>query len=199
MARMAYKRQRWCAQYQNARPGPGQSACPNPARLCPLGRHGCSTCYTTGHGAANCHADVPPAPWTLSSGNPDVSNTGRKGGFKGEGAKGNYGVPIPVPELVTLQKTTQGTSSSSSGAPYQTSPRPVPTPLPKGCPQYETPSPEKIDQWVKDNFTPMTNLSSEIPPRVGQQVLWRGMKKGRSGGDSTKVEYFNGTVHEIEK
>ena len=172
MARMAYKRQRWCAQYQNARPGPGQSPCPNTARDCPLGMHGCRLCFVTGHGAANCfHEGVPPTPWTLSSGNPDVSNTGRKGGFKGEGAKGNYGVPIPLPELVAPYQT----SSSSSGAPPGC-PQP---PWPLGCPQPQTPSREKIEQWVKDNFTPHDQLEQRDPSASWSTGTLAWVEKGK--------------------
>ena len=130
-----------------------------------------------------------------------MSNTGRKGGFKGEGAKGNYGVAIPEPELVPLQKKRQRiTASSSSGPPDETFPRPVPVAsnqLPEGCPEPEKPTSLQVEQWVNSEYMPMTNLSWESPPRVGQQVLWRGVKKGKRGGDSTKTEYFNGKIHAV--
>ena len=30
---------------------------------------------------------------------------------------------------------------------------------------------------------------------TGMSVLWKGIKKGKSGGESTKYEYFNGKFH----
>ena len=32
---------------------------------------------------------------------------------------------------------------------------------------------------------------------MGESVLWRGVKTGKQGGVSTKLEYFNGKVHQI--
>ena len=37
-----------------------------------------------------------------------------------------------------------------------------------------------------------------MPPDIGQEVLWRGFKTGKSGNPSTKVEYFNGRVRDLQ-
>ena len=46
-------------------------------------------------------------------------------------------------------------------------------------------------------FKPLTNISTEIPPEVGESVLWRGVKTDRRGQLSTKCEYFNGGVRRM--
>ena len=37
-----------------------------------------------------------------------------------------------------------------------------------------------------------------MPPEIGQAVLWRGFKTGRSGNPSTALEYINGTVRDLQ-
>ena len=41
-------------------------------------------------------------------------------------------------------------------------------------------------------------LSSNVPAQIGVSVLWKGAKKGTGAGTSTKAEYFNGMVHNLE-
>ena len=52
---------------------------------------------------------------------------------------------------------------------------------------------EEIQEWLSE-LEPFKG-QNEWPPCVGQEVLWRGLKLGPSGGASTAKEYFNGTVH----
>ena len=47
-------------------------------------------------------------------------------------------------------------------------------------------------------FKPLTNISTSLSPDVGESVLWRGVKVGRRGQPSTKVEHFNGKVRHID-
>ena len=56
---------------------------------------------------------------------------------------------------------------------------------------------EDVERWMQD-FRPLTNVSTNDPPECGDSVLWRGVKCGPSGGQSTKLEWFNGTVHAVE-
>ena len=53
---------------------------------------------------------------------------------------------------------------------------------------------ELVEQWVSENFKQLTNISTKIPPQIGESVLWRGVKTGRAGNPSTSCEYFNGKV-----
>ena len=55
-----------------------------------------------------------------------------------------------------------------------------------------------VEEWVASNFKPLTNISGKTPPEVGEHVFWRGLKTGRSGNPSTKCEFFNGKVRQIE-
>ena len=55
---------------------------------------------------------------------------------------------------------------------------------------------EEVQDWLK-TFTPFKPANS-MPPEIGQEVLWRGFKYGRSGNQSTPVEFFNGTVREVK-
>ena len=59
-------------------------------------------------------------------------------------------------------------------------------------------TPKMVDQWIEDEFTRFRANNSN-PPKVNQHVLWKGLKKGRSGAVSTQLEYFNGTVRSVEK
>ena len=50
---------------------------------------------------------------------------------------------------------------------------------------------------MSNSYKPLQNISKKNPPEVGESVLWRNVKKGRSGIASTKCEYFNATVREV--
>ena len=119
-------------------------------------------------------------------------------GRKGYG-KGNYGFPVPVPQVVA-QPDTAGTGSLSSHdiAPVQPD---VVTPgdsdLPDECPEPIRSTPEDIEQWLAESFKPLKNLSQNLPPEVGEDILWRGFKVGPRGGASTQTEYFNGKVRAL--
>ena len=47
---------------------------------------------------------------------------------------------------------------------------------------------------MAEEFRPLTNLSTKVPPEIGESVLWRGVKVGKHGNPSTKCEWFNGKV-----
>ena len=57
---------------------------------------------------------------------------------------------------------------------------------------------ELVDSWIAGCFTPLHNLSRNIPPEIGESILWRGVKTGRAGMPSTALEHFAGIVRYIE-
>ena len=38
---------------------------------------------------------------------------------------------------------------------------------------------EMVEHWISSGFRQLTNISTKIPPEVGERVLWRGVKTGR--------------------
>ena len=116
-------------------------------------------------------------------------------GRKGTGKDANYGVAIPPPVLLEADAVPPPAQQASSSSDQQCS-APIPT-----QPAYPPPipvSPEKIDEWIAENFRPLGRVSSKMPPEIGEEVLWRGVKTGRHGQPSTSVEYFNGKVRYID-
>ena len=54
-----------------------------------------------------------------------------------------------------------------------------------------------VEGWFKTNYKVLGNASSCWPPEIGDNVLWRGIKKGKHGFASTTEEWFNGKVSHI--
>ena len=57
---------------------------------------------------------------------------------------------------------------------------------------------EEVEMWMQGSFRKLTNLSTKSHPEVVESVLWRGVKMGKHGQPSTKVEIFNGKVRWID-
>ena len=53
----------------------------------------------------------------------------------------------------------------------------IPSPIPATT--------EMVEHWISTHFQPLTNVSTKIPPEIGESVLWRGVKTGRRGHPST--------------
>ena len=120
-------------------------------------------------------------------------------GMKGEGKGANYGVVIPPPMKVdpadvpgAVPKDSAKTSFYKRPATSQEIPPSANIPDPIKSTK------DQVEDWIATHFRPLRNLSQKLPPEIGESVLWRGVKTGKSGGQSTVVEYFNGTVHHIE-
>ena len=98
--------------------------------------------------------------------------------FKGSG-KGSLGDMIPLPEPLNVIRAEQPVAS-----------RPVDTAGKKM-------SPQEIDVWIRDNYKEVGNAwgGNILDLSTGMSVLWKGIKKGKSGGESTTYEYFNGKFH----
>ena len=116
-------------------------------------------------------------------------------GHKGEGKHANYGTHIPPPSVVPPDEldalVAQGTcipgqqQPGSSAAAAAAPPDPMPV------------SSAEVEGWINGSFRPLSNLSTKMPPEVGESILWRGVKSGRSGQPSTQCEYFNGKVRHL--
>ena len=195
--------------------------CPHTRRECPFGMHACSVCGRVGHGAMECRfaaaqtqvvpppvrppvppAAVVPTPTSSTETRPLPGPAEAKHhavwvpgfGCKGEGKVANYGVVIPPPSLLppaaVLPAPQQAASSSSHGGGAPPDPPLIPTAI--------AASTEQVEEWVQTSFRPLTNLSRNNPPEIGDNVLWRGVKVGKHGHPSTVCEYFNGRVRHLE-
>ena len=135
-------------------------------------------------------APLAPAPPPISSSAVAVKGFGKKG----EGKMANYGIEIPPPTIVEdddLPVALRGASSSASGhADTRRSSRRPPVPI--------AATSELVESWIASCFTPLHNLSRNIPPEIGESILWRGVKTGRAGMPSTALEHFAGIVRYIE-
>ena len=102
--------------------------------------------------------------------------------FKGSG-KGSLGDMIPHPEPLNVIRAEQPVASE-----------PVDT---RGNTAGKKMSPQEIDVWIRDNHKEVGNAwkGNILDLSTGMSVLWKGIKKGKSGGESTTYEYFNGKFH----
>ena len=103
-------------------------------------------------------------------------------------------VVVAPEDIPTTVLATAAASSSAAAAP----PAPKSPAICMSIPAPIHPTTEEVEQWVTENFKPLENISTKVPPEIGESVLWRGVKVGKHGGASTKVEYFNGTVHHVQ-
>ena len=214
----------FCADYQLPRVVPGRPMCIFPKWNCPYGRHECQHCGNKGHGAGDCRQaegpeepmppaqepppeataivpfvppplePPPPAPPPPKSFYPPFVAPTPKAvvvpgfGKKGEGKDANYGTSIeppsgPLPHA-ELPPILQASSSCAAVIPE------IPPPI--------AATTQDVEEWMTTGYKPLTNISQKIPPEVGESILWRGVKTGKKGCLSTKVEYFNGKVRHVE-
>ena len=108
--------------------------------------------------------------------------------MKGEGKSANYGVAIAPPTKVPPPDVPAALAPGC--VPYYPGAPPSDESIPSSIPA----TTELVEQWVSENFKQLTNISTKIPPQIGESVLWRGVKTGRAGNPSTSCEYFNGKV-----
>ena len=107
----------------------------------------------------------------------------------------NYGNRIQPPSIVqpgdlseNLREEIFGDTAEEGGPPAEEDDE-VPCPI--------HPTTEEIESWIQSTYRKLTNLSTKIPPEVGESVLWRNVKTGKHGQPSTKVEYFHGKVKAV--
>ena len=116
-------------------------------------------------------------------------------GCKGEGKAANYGVAIAPPRLLPPANLAAAAAQPSSSSGSHGGEAPPADPV---MPSPIASTTEEVEEWVSTTFTKLTNISTTSPPSIGESVLWRGVKTGRRGNQSTKMEYFNGTVHALD-
>ena len=56
---------------------------------------------------------------------------------------------------------------------------------------------DEVEEWIQCGYTQLVHLSSKIPPEIGESILWKGLRKGKSGGPSTKEEFFHGRIRHV--
>ena len=112
-------------------------------------------------------------------------------GRKGEGKNANYGVQVPEPQVVPVSELPPEARTLLERPPgLDTEPTSeIPPPI--------AATTEVVEEWIREGLTQLVNLSGKIPPEVGESILWRGVKKGKSGGPSTKEEHFHGRVRHV--
>ena len=91
---------------------------------------------------------------------------------KGRGKFASLGVPIPPPQ-------------------------PIDEPVPEPAPEPIRATPQMVEEWIEEEFKRFKPNNSH-PPQLNDEILWRGLKRGRSGAVSTQVEYFNDVVRDME-
>ena len=113
--------------------------------------------------------------------NPTVCGRADFEHFKGSG-KGSLGEPVAPPQLLNPKAAAEPGCSPPGWL--------------AGRPGKKM-SPQEIDAWVRDNYREMENAWQGNVTELarGMNCLWKGIKKGKSGGESTKYEYFNGKFH----
>ena len=197
---------RFCSAYQLKRLTSGVTRCEYAARNCPHGQHACSECGKKGHGAQDCHLanpfpdsapdpaqveDQPPLPAASSSSATYVPGFGTKG----EGKHANYGRVIEPPSIVSADLDDPLSQPSYKKAKQEVQRSALLLSSPP-TPVYATT--ELVEEWLNESFRPLTGVSHKMPPEVGDSVLWRGLKTGKKGNPSTKVEYFNAKVRSVD-
>ena len=56
---------------------------------------------------------------------------------------------------------------------------------------------EIVEEWVQNEITELVNSSGKILAEIGESILWREVRKGKSGGPSTREEHFHGRVRYV--
>lgn len=112
-------------------------------------------------------------------------------GRKGEGKDANYGVQVPEPQVVPVSEL-----PPEAREPLELG-SDLGTPLTSRIPPPIAATTENVEEWIQNGFRELVNLSGKIPPELGESIIWRGLKKGKSGGPSTKEEHFHGRVRHV--
>ena len=123
----------------------------------------------------------PPPPAPSGKGQPaEVVELPPGGGFKGQGKYGSLGLSLPLPDTIESSPETSRI------------PEPLPAYSEAEINQQFGHGPEAYFRIYAEGFWDGKDIW-EV--QKGTRVLWKGVPKGRNGGESTKVEFFSGLVH----
>ena len=112
-------------------------------------------------------------------------------GRKGEGKDANYGAQVPEPQVVCISELPPEARGKMELGPDLDA-EPI-----SGIPQPIAATTGEVEGWIQSGFTQLVNLSSKIPPEIGESILWKGLRRGKSGGPSTKEEFFHGRIRHV--
>ena len=115
-------------------------------------------------------------------------------GRKGEGKTENYGVAIASPTVVAQAELPFDLQQPGSASGLHVTDVPPSEPL---IPPPLAATTELIEHWISTIFQKLTDISTKEPAEVGETILWRGVKSGRRGHQSTAVEHFHGKVRHV--
>ena len=112
-------------------------------------------------------------------------------GRKGEGKDANYGAQVPEPQVVSISELPPEVRGKMELGPD------LDAELTSGIPQPIAATTSEVEGWIQSGYTKLVNLSSKVPPEVGESILWKGLRRGKSGGPSTKEEFFHGRIRYV--
>ena len=110
--------------------------------------------------------------------------------YKGQGKYGSLGTPLPLP--VAESRSDDVATGSRPDEQASQIPKPLPAYSPEEIEAQFGPDEDDYYRIFPEGFWNGKNIRDV---RNGARVLWKGIKKGKSGGESTKEEYFSGLVH----
>ena len=118
--------------------------------------------------------------------------------FKGTGKHSSYGLLVPPPEPVpaTVSPPMLAPSSSTQALEAEGAAGQAISCSALSDVEPLRPSEAQIEAWYNETYRPL-QVSCRMPPVRGDTVLWKGLKRGRSGGISTQAEFSHGVVHGV--
>ena len=130
----------------------------------------------------------PPAPQEKT---PTVAIEIEGFGQKGEGKGACYGSRISPPRVIEPEEwpaALRQWSNSSSSQGVQ------PAPLPESVPTPHAATEDEVEEWIREDYTPLWNLCVKTVPELEDELLWRTVKKGKKNQPSTKVAHSCGRL-----
>ena len=109
-------------------------------------------------------------------------------GRKGEGKDAKYGTQVPEPQMVSISELPPEVRGKVELEPD------LDAALASEIPDPIAATTSEVEEWIESGYTRLVDLSSKVPPEIGESILWKGLRKGKSGGPSTKVEFFHGRI-----
>ena len=112
-------------------------------------------------------------------------------GCKGEGKDAKYGPAVAPTGEASLDEFLVDLQQPCSSSGLQTAEALADLSL---LPHPNAATSEEVEEWITEGFKWLTNISTNMPPRVGDSILWRSITSGPRGQPPTKTEYFSTKV-----